>query len=89
MRDLVRLHARNVQKILDLLLRAFKLGPMPPPAGGSGSGGAPAEAFAWPPAGRNRGSRFDGGADAELLQLFKRNKRVLERSDEVVISRRK
>jgi hypothetical protein len=30
--------------------------------------------------------RFDGGTDAELLDLFKRNKRVLERSDEDVIA---
>jgi hypothetical protein len=30
--------------------------------------------------------RFDGGTDEELLDLFKRNKRVLERSDEDVIA---
>ena len=30
--------------------------------------------------------RYDGGSDAELLELFKRNKRVLERSDEDVIA---
>lgn len=30
--------------------------------------------------------RFDGGTDAELLDLFRRNKRVLERSDEDVIA---
>ena len=30
--------------------------------------------------------RFDGGTDAELLDLFKRNKRVLNRSDEDVIA---
>lgn len=31
-------------------------------------------------------NRFDGGSDAELLDLFRRNKRVLERSDEDVIA---
>ena len=31
-------------------------------------------------------NRFDGGSDAELLQLFKRNKRVLDRSDDDVIA---
>ena len=30
--------------------------------------------------------RFDGGSDNELLDLFKRNKRVLSRSDEDVIA---
>jgi len=30
--------------------------------------------------------RFDGGTDAELLDLFKRNKRTLERGDEDVIA---
>jgi hypothetical protein len=30
--------------------------------------------------------RFDGGSDAELLDLFRRNKRVLSRSDEDVIA---
>lgn len=30
--------------------------------------------------------RFDGGTDAELLDLFRRNKRVLERGDEDVIA---
>ena len=29
-------------------------------------------------------NRFEGGSDAELLDLFRRNKRVLERSDEDV-----
>ncbi len=53
---LVRLHARNVREQIEKLLPTLKLRSMPPPAGGSGSGGAPAEAFAWPPAGRNRGS---------------------------------
>lgn len=31
-------------------------------------------------------SRYDGGSDAELIQLFQRNKRVLDRSDEDVIA---
>lgn len=30
--------------------------------------------------------RFDGGTDAELLDLFRRNKRVLQRTDEDVIA---
>jgi hypothetical protein len=30
--------------------------------------------------------RFDGGSDAELIQLFKRNRQVLGRSDEDVIA---
>jgi hypothetical protein len=30
--------------------------------------------------------RYDGGSDAELIQLFKRNRQVLERSDEDVIA---
>ena len=30
--------------------------------------------------------RFDGGTDEELLDLFKRNKRILERSDQDVIA---
>ena len=30
--------------------------------------------------------RFDGGTDEELIQLFKRNKQVLARSDEDVIA---
>ncbi len=30
--------------------------------------------------------RFDGGTDEELIELFKRNKRVLNRSDEDVIA---
>ena len=30
--------------------------------------------------------RFDGGSDEELIQLFKRNKGVLNRSDEDVIA---
>jgi len=30
--------------------------------------------------------RFDGGTDAELLDLFKRNRQVLQRSDEDVIA---
>lgn len=30
--------------------------------------------------------RFDGGTDEELLDLFRRNKRVLERGDEDVIA---
>jgi len=30
--------------------------------------------------------RYDGGSDAELLELFKRNKWVLSRSDEDVIA---
>jgi hypothetical protein len=30
--------------------------------------------------------RFDGGSDAELIQLFKRNKQVLSRSDEDIIA---
>jgi hypothetical protein len=30
--------------------------------------------------------RFDGGTDEELIELFKRNKRVLARSDEDVIA---
>jgi hypothetical protein len=30
--------------------------------------------------------RFAGGSDAELIQLFKRNKQVLNRSDEDVIA---
>jgi hypothetical protein len=30
--------------------------------------------------------RFDGGSDEELIQLFKRNKRVLNRSDDDVIA---
>ncbi|HEU5275127.1 MAG TPA: hypothetical protein VFU97_15810 [Xanthobacteraceae bacterium] len=30
--------------------------------------------------------RYDGGSDAELLELFKHNRRVLERSDEDVIA---
>ena len=30
--------------------------------------------------------RYDGGSDAELLDLFRRNKRVLSRSDEDVIA---
>jgi alkylhydroperoxidase family enzyme len=30
--------------------------------------------------------RFDGGSDAELLDLFRRNKRVLNRNDEDVIA---
>ena len=31
-------------------------------------------------------NRFKGGSDAELLDLFKRNKRTLERGDEDVIA---
>ena len=31
-------------------------------------------------------SRFDGGSDAELIQLFKRNKQVLSRTDDDVIA---
>jgi hypothetical protein len=31
-------------------------------------------------------SRYDGGSDAELLQLFKHNRRVFGRSDEDVIA---
>jgi hypothetical protein len=31
-------------------------------------------------------NRFEGGSDAELLDLFRRNKRVLERGDEDVIA---
>jgi hypothetical protein len=31
-------------------------------------------------------NRFEGGSDDELIQLFKRNKRVLNRSDEDVIA---
>ena len=31
-------------------------------------------------------SRFDGGSDVELIQLFKRNKQVLSRSDDDVIA---
>ena len=31
-------------------------------------------------------SRFDGGSDAELIQLFKRNKQLLSRSDDDVIA---
>jgi hypothetical protein len=30
--------------------------------------------------------RYDGGSDDELIQLFKRNRQVLERSDEDVIA---
>jgi hypothetical protein len=30
--------------------------------------------------------RYDGGSDAELIELFKRNRQVLERSDEDVIA---
>ena len=30
--------------------------------------------------------RYDGGSDEELIQLFKRNRQVLERSDEDVIA---
>lgn len=30
--------------------------------------------------------RFDGGSDAELIQLFKRNKQVLSRTDDDVIA---
>jgi hypothetical protein len=30
--------------------------------------------------------RYDGGSDAELIELFRRNKRALERSDEDVIA---
>ena len=30
--------------------------------------------------------RFDGGSDAELIQLFRRNKQVLSRSDDDVIA---
>ena len=30
--------------------------------------------------------RFDGGSDEELIQLFKRSKRVLNRIDEDVIA---
>jgi hypothetical protein len=30
--------------------------------------------------------RFDGGTDTELLDLFKRNKRTLERSDDDVVA---
>lgn len=30
--------------------------------------------------------RFDGGSDAELLQLFKHNRRVLERGGDDVIA---
>jgi hypothetical protein len=36
--------------------------------------------------GRAPNNRFDGGSDAELIQLFKRNKQVLNRSDEDVIA---
>jgi hypothetical protein len=35
---------------------------------------------------RDPDRRFDGGSDAELLSLFKHNKRVLERSDDDVIA---
>jgi hypothetical protein len=31
-------------------------------------------------------NRFEGGSDEELLELFRRNKRVLARSDEDVIA---
>jgi hypothetical protein len=31
-------------------------------------------------------NRYEGSSDVELLQLFKRNKRVLARSDEDVIA---
>ena len=31
-------------------------------------------------------NRFEGGSDDELIQLFRRNKRVLNRSDEDVIA---
>jgi hypothetical protein len=35
---------------------------------------------------RDPDHRFDGGSDAELLDLFRYNKRVLERSDDDVIA---
>jgi hypothetical protein len=35
---------------------------------------------------RRPDSRFDDSSDAELLQLFERNKRVLSRSDENAIA---
>jgi hypothetical protein len=35
---------------------------------------------------RSPDRRFDGGTDEELLELFKRNKQVLSRSDEDVIA---
>lgn len=53
---LVRLHAREVQQEIERLVAVHDPGPMPPPTGSGGAGGAPAEAFAWPPAGRKRGS---------------------------------
>jgi hypothetical protein len=31
-------------------------------------------------------NRYDGGSDAELIELFKRNRKVLGRSDEDVIA---
>jgi hypothetical protein len=35
---------------------------------------------------RSPDGRYEGGSDAELIQLFQRNKRVLDRSDEDVIA---